>query len=93
MVPAKLYCYTSMFRAYRREWFRAEYITSDHFVGVTELLVRAILAGAKVSEYPVVLHRREHGDSKLKIGRATWEHLKLMGRILVAPKRSFAEVA
>ncbi len=86
IVPEKLYCYTSMFRAYRREWFRPEFITSDHFVGVTEILVRAIFAGAKVSEYPVVLHRRVYGASKLKAGRATWEHLKLMARILLDPR-------
>lgn len=86
IVPERLYCYTSMFRAYRREWFKPEFITSDHFVGVTEILVRAIFAGARVSEYPVVLRRRVHGASKLKAGRATWEHLKLMARILLDPR-------
>jgi dolichol-phosphate mannosyltransferase len=86
LVPEKLYCYTSMFRAYRRDWFRPEFITSDHFVGVTEVLVHAILAGAKVSEYPVVLRRRVYGDSKLKVGRATLEHLRLMGKIALRVK-------
>jgi dolichol-phosphate mannosyltransferase len=84
IVREKLYCYTSMFRVYRREWFRADFITSDHFVGVTEILVRAIRSGARVVEHPVVLRRRVYGVSKLRVGKATWEHLKFMGRIVAS---------
>ena len=85
IVREKLYCYTSMFRAYRREWYRAEFITTEQFIGVTELLVRAIRSGARVAEYPVVLRRRVYGVSKLRVGQATWAHLKFMGHILVHP--------
>lgn len=83
VLPEKLYCYTSMFRAYRREWYKPEWLTAHNFVGVTEILARAILAGAHVEEYPVVLKRREFGDSKMKVGRAMRDHLKLMGRLAV----------
>lgn len=83
IVREKLYCYTSMFRAYRKDWYRAEFITTENFIGVTELLVRAIRSGARVAEYPVVLRRRVYGVSKLRVGKATWEHLKFMGRILL----------
>jgi len=83
VLPTKLYCYTSMFRAYRREWYRQEWLTAKNFVGVTEILARAILAGAKVEEYPVVLRRREFGASKMNAGRAIREHLKMMGRLAI----------
>jgi len=83
VLPEKLYCYTSMFRAYRREWYKPEWLTAHNFVGVTEILARAILAGARVEEYPVVLKRRQFGDSKMKVGRAMKDHLKLMGRLAV----------
>lgn len=83
VLPEKLYCYTSMFRAYRREWYKPEWLTAHNFVGVTEILARAILAGAHVEEYPVVLKRRQFGDSKMKVGRAMRDHLKLMGRLAV----------
>ncbi len=86
IVREKLYCYTSMFRAYSRDWFRAELITREHFIGVTEILIRAILLGAHVEEYPVVLRRRVYGESKLRVGRATWQHLKFMGRVLISPR-------
>ncbi len=83
VLPQKLYCYTSMFRAYRREWYRSEWLTAHNFVGVTEILARAILAGARVEEYPVVLRRRQFGQSKMKVGRAMRDHLKMMGRLAV----------
>lgn len=86
VLPQKLYCYTSMFRAYRREWYKPEWLTAHNFVGVTEILARAILAGAQVEEYPVVLKRREFGDSKMKVGRAMRDHLKLMGKLAVRGK-------
>ena len=83
VLPKRLYCYTSMFRAYRREWYRQEWLTAQNFVGVTEILARAILAGARVEEYPVILRRRQFGESKMKVGRAMREHLKMMGRLAV----------
>jgi len=86
LVPQKLYCYTSMFRVYRREWYRPALISKEQFTGVTEILVRSILEGATVAEYPVVLRRRAHGESKMKVGRATWGHLRLMGSLLVGSK-------
>ncbi len=87
VLPEKLYCYTSMFRAYRREWYRPEWLTGNGFLGVTEILAQAILAGAHVEEYPVVLHRRQYGESKMRVGRAMRDHLKLMGRLAVRSRR------
>jgi dolichol-phosphate mannosyltransferase len=83
VLPEKLYCYTSMFRAYRRGWYRPEWLTANSFVGVTEILARAILAGAHVEEYPVVLRRRQYGESKMRVGRAMRDHLRLMGKLAV----------
>ena len=81
ILPVKLYCYTSLFRAYRREWARAEFFQSDGFLAVTEILVAAALRGAKIIEYPMSLSARRYGQSKMKVARTTLAHLRLMARV------------
>jgi len=78
--PAKLYCYTSFFRAYRRSWARSEYSSSNGFLAVTETLLSASYLGAKVVEYPVGLGTRAHGRSKMNTAKATLAHLSLVGK-------------
>ncbi len=75
-----LYCYTSMFRAFRKGFARGEWIARPGFVGVTEMLLRAIEEGAEVVEVPVVLRRRRYGQSKMRTAGTIVAHLKLMGR-------------
>jgi dolichol-phosphate mannosyltransferase len=79
--PVKLYCYTSLFRAYRREWARREFLQSDGFLAVTEILVAAALRGAKIIEYPMSLSTRRYGQSKMKVARTTLAHLRLMSQV------------
>lgn len=82
ILPLRLYCYTSMFRAYRREFARPEWIRSDGFLGVTEILVKAILEGARVLEHPATLRGRAGGKSKMAIFRTMLQHIRLMTRIV-----------
>ncbi len=79
LVPARLYCYTSFFRVYRREWAHSTFFTSGGFLGVTEIMIAAAYGGARIIEYPVRLGRRAHGDSKMKVARVMLAHLRLMG--------------
>jgi len=78
VVPVKLYCYTSLFRAYRREWARADFFRSNRFLAVSEILVTAAFRGAKIVEYPVRLGKRSYGQSKMKVLRTALSHLGLM---------------
>lgn len=80
-LPEKLFCYTSMFRVYRREWLRAEWMQSANFVGVTEVLAHAMWAGARVVECPAVLRPRTTGVSKMHTVRNTRQHLRLMAQL------------
>lgn len=80
IVPTKLYCYTSFFRVYRREWVRSDFFTSDGFLAVTEVLLSAANQGAKIVEFPICLGARVVGRSKMRVAKTTMDHLKLMSK-------------
>jgi dolichol-phosphate mannosyltransferase len=83
LVSRQIYTYTSLFRAYRREAVADVSLESNGFLGVTELLVKAMLLGRTVREYPAVLRLRAYGTSKAKITRTVLSHLRFQGRILL----------
>ena len=78
IVPQRLYTYTSCFRAYRGEVLTQIHATDDGFLGVTQLLVDAILQGYKVGEIPARLTRRRFGQSKIRILRVVISHLRYL---------------
>jgi len=80
IAPVKLYCYTSFFRVYRREWARPALFESQGFLGVTEVLLSAAYGGARIVEYPVCLGIRTTGRSKMKVLRVILQHLRLLGK-------------
>ncbi len=77
-----MYTYTSLFRAYRREVVQNVTFESDGFLAGTELMVKGMLMGYRVAEYPAVLHRRAYGESKAKIKRTVLAHLEFQARVL-----------
>lgn len=79
---AQLHCYTSCFRVYRRSAVSGIKLQHEGFVGIAELLWRLDRRGGNIVECPAVLDVRKHGESKMRIGAATVEHLKLLGRAL-----------
>lgn len=81
LVDRKIYTYTALFRAYRREVFERVAFASDGFLACAEILVKARLAGFRVEEFPAVLHVRKYGASKAKLVRTTIEHLQFLSRI------------
>ena len=83
LVDYRVYTYTALFRAYRRQVIDQIQFQSDGFLGGTELMVKAMLAGYRVTEYPAVLHRRVFGTSKAKLARTIKAHLRFQGRILL----------
>ncbi|MCC5637259.1 glycosyltransferase family 2 protein [Nostoc sp. CHAB 5844] len=83
VLPQKLYTYTSMFRAYRREVLETVRITHPGFLGLVEIIAEAMLLGYQVAEYPAELKRREFGQSKLRVVRVIWSHLKYISRLIV----------
>lgn len=82
VLPQKLYTYTSMFRAYRREVLETIPITRPGFLGLVEILVEGMLHGYKVVEYPAQLQSRVYGQSKLRVARVILSHLQYLTQLL-----------
>jgi dolichol-phosphate mannosyltransferase len=87
LVSPAVHTYTSLFRACRRAVVQDVAFESDGFLGGTELLVRAILQGRRVAEYPTVLNVRAHGASKARLLRTILAHVRFLGRVALHPLR------
>jgi len=79
----KIHTYTALYRAYRREVVDNIPFAADDFLGGTELMVKAMLKGYKVDEYPAALHRRMFGVSKAKLLKTIKSHLGFQFRLLL----------
>lgn len=75
---ARLRTFTSMVRVQRRDILLHCWPRRGGFVGVTEMLLRALRLGYRVTEVPAVLHRRRTGVSKMRVFRVSLAHLGLM---------------
>ena len=78
VTKAHLYTFTALFRAYRREVVEHVAFDSDGFPAVTELLIRALAQGYRVTEVPMPLIPRERGQSKMSLYKAIRGHLSLL---------------
>ena len=78
---SSLHTYTSCFRAYRRSRFAGLALSNHGFLGIAEMLVRAVLGGAEVVEVPATLEVRLLGQSKLKVMRVIAGHLRLLRQL------------
>lgn len=87
VLSEKLYTYTSMFRVYRREVLETIPITHPGFLGLVQILAEAVLRGYKVVEYPAELRGRVFGQSKLRITKVIWSHLKYISKLIVRRAR------
>jgi len=83
LVDWRIHTYTCLFRAYRREVIDRISFQSDGFLAGTELMVKGMLKGYQVREFPAVLYRRVFGVSKAKLLRTIWAHLKFQGQVLL----------
>lgn len=83
----KLQTYTSCFRIYRRSALEGLVIRDGGFTGVTEILARLDIRGARLVECPAVLRRRLLGRSKLKLLPTIAGHLRLLAELLVLRTR------
>lgn len=79
----KIHTYTALYRAYRREVIDQISFAADDFLGGTELMVKAMLKGYQVDEFPAVLHRRMFGVSKAKLLKTIMSHLNFQTRLVL----------
>ena len=80
----RIYCYTSSFRAYRKTAIEQMELENCGFVGTTEILWKLEQNGWQIKEVPSILSVRQFGQSKIRILSVTFDHLKMMARILLS---------
>jgi len=79
----RIHTYTALYRAYRREVIDQIPFTANDFLGQTELMVKAMLKGYRVDEFPAALHRRVFGVSKARLIQTIKSHLNFQTRLLL----------
>jgi dolichol-phosphate mannosyltransferase len=79
----KIHTYTALYRAYRREVIDRIPFAADDYLAGTELMVKAMLRGYRVEEYPAALHRRMFGVSKAKLFRTIISHLQFQAKVIL----------
>jgi dolichol-phosphate mannosyltransferase len=83
LVDRRIYTWTAMYRAYRREVLERVRTESTGYLVMAELLVNAVFQGYRVAEYPAVLHVRGYGQSKARIQRIIRDHLRFQGGVVI----------
>tara|TARA_B100002003_G_scaffold251447_1_gene295053 strand:- start:4750 stop:5499 length:750 start_codon:yes stop_codon:yes gene_type:complete len=73
-----LYCYSAGFRCYKKEVLDKVNFTGNDFLATAEIIIRSILKGFKVKEYPVHVAPRWYGISKMQYYKQTVVHLKFI---------------
>ena len=82
LLGGHVHTYTSLFRIYRADLARTLEVESDGFCSMAELMVGALLRGAKVVEHPTVLSLRQYGTSKAVVARLVGQHVRFLARLL-----------
>lgn len=82
LVDWRVHTWTCLYRGYRREVLDRITFESDGYLAGTELMVKAMLAGFRVAEFPAVLFSRVAGASKAKLIRTIRAHLEFQGKVL-----------
>ena len=83
LLPVKLYSYTPCFRVMRREAVERFEFEDPGFLGISQMLVSAILQGVEVVEWPITLRSRVTGVSKMRSLSVMRDHLRFMSRLLL----------
>jgi len=79
----RVHTYTALYRAYRRDVIDEIPFAANDFLGGTELMVKAMLKGYQVDEFPAALHQRMFGVSKAKLLRTIKSHLNFQARLIL----------
>lgn len=87
IIKANIYTYSNMCRAYRKKVVKDIKIETDKFISTSEILMKAILKGYKVKEFPDILEARKAGASKMKVIKTILGHLSFMIKLSINKKR------
>lgn len=83
-----VHTYTAIFRVYKKEVIKNIKLEADGFISSAEILLKSLLAGYKLKEYPTVLKVRKYGSSKIKIIKVIGDHLNFILKMKLSfPRR------
>lgn len=82
-----LYCYSACFRIARAEVYRQIQWQGTDFLATSEIMVRCIINGLKVREFPFKVNPRWFGESKMKKVRQMNRHLRFIWGIFRNPEQ------
>jgi len=77
----RFHTYTSCCRVVRKSAVAGLELRHGGFLGPAEMLIGLKLRGGRIVEYPATLESRLFGESKMKIARTIWGHLKLLNEL------------
>ena len=80
-----LFCYSACFRIARADVYRKIRWTGADFLATSEILVRCVINGLKVREFPFKVNSRWFSQSKMKKFRQIKQHLRFIWRIFKDP--------
>lgn len=83
LTGSHIYSYTGLFKVYRLKLLKTLKIEAAGFMAITEIILKLILQGAKIVEFPTSVGVRKYNDSKMRTLRVTLDHLKLMGKLIL----------
>ncbi len=83
LLRTKLNCYTSCFRAYRKQDIENIHLKRTGFEGTVELVWAVERHNLKTVECPADLHVRQHGQSSSKLIPVAIKHLTLIKSIVI----------
>jgi polysaccharide deacetylase family protein (PEP-CTERM system associated) len=90
VLGTNLYTYTSCCRVYRKSALDGIELRNGGFLGIAEILITAVLRGARVVEYPATLESRLFGESKMRVARTIGGHLGFLAELVSARLRRTA---
>ncbi|MEW5896134.1 MAG: glycosyltransferase family 2 protein [Nanoarchaeota archaeon] len=82
LTGSRIYTFTALFRAYKKEVIQNVAFKSDDFLATAEILILALNKGYKVREYPTTLNTRAFGDSKIRMLKVIKSHFLFASGLL-----------
>ncbi|MDP9018469.1 MAG: glycosyltransferase family 2 protein [Candidatus Eremiobacteraeota bacterium] len=82
----RIYTYTALNRVYRRTIVEQIGSPEFDFTCLAEMMLKALKQNHRVVEVPAVLRVRQFGQSKMKVANTIKAHLRLLRRLVLAPK-------
>lgn len=80
-LASDIHTFTSGFRVYKRHVIEDVLFEADDFIATAELLIRSILKGYRIKEYPTVVYERKFGRSKLRTFKTIFGHLGMLRKL------------